>query len=137
MADPVTITLVSVSYPEVHFTSESGQPGTQVETELGLNFHWHRENNHLFMVSMDLRVSSSEGRTILTVQAMAHFQTNAIVDEEFRNGPYVRINAPTMVYPFLRAFIGTFMTSAGFPPIYLPSFNFMEPGIPMTDRSSH
>ena len=136
MAEPVTITLTSINYPEVHFTSEHGQPGTQLEIEVGLFYHWHREDRSVFMVSMEMRANAQKdagGGTVLHVKVMGHFQTNTIVDEAFREGPYVKINAPAIMYPFLRAFVGTFMMSAGYPMIALPSFDFTKPGIPMTD----
>ncbi|RZL31401.1 MAG: hypothetical protein EOP00_35135 [Pedobacter sp.] len=61
----------------------------------------------------------------LKVEAIAHFECDILIDIEFLNGDFVRVNAPAIGFPYLRAFISNFTLSAGFNPIFLPTYNFV------------
>lgn len=57
------------------------------------------------------------------------YQSNFKVSEEklndtFKSSHFPYVNAPAIAFPYLRAFVSTFLLNAGFEPIMLPSINF-------------
>ncbi|ENM3932477.1 protein-export chaperone SecB [Vibrio cholerae] len=67
---------------------------------------------------------SIEGNVKLDIKYVALFEGDDEFDEEFQQSAFPRVNAPAIAYPFLRAFIGTFLLNGGYEPIMLPSVNF-------------
>jgi preprotein translocase subunit SecB len=52
------------------------------------------------------------------------FDSTTEVNDEFINSPFLKINAPAILYPFIRAYISTITINAGLEPIILPTINF-------------
>lgn len=49
---------------------------------------------------------------------------DGVIDEEFKNSLFPKVNAPAIAFPYLRAAIANMTLQAGLPPLMLPSFNF-------------
>lgn len=62
----------------------------------------------------------------LSVEYGAKFLADDDIDEEFKESHFVKVNAPAIAYPFLRAYIGNFTLNSGFSPIILPTINFTK-----------
>ena len=75
----------------------------------------------IFNVSLKL-----EDTFILSVEYAARFSTDNEIDENFKESNFVKINAPAIAYPFLRAYISNFTLNSGFAPIVLPTINFTK-----------
>lgn len=60
----------------------------------------------------------------LSVKYDAKFETDTDIDQAFIQGHFVKVNAPAIAYPYLRAFIGTLTLASGYPPAVLPTVNF-------------
>lgn len=56
----------------------------------------------------------------------AFFESNQPLTAEFLDGPFTRINAPAIAYPYLRSFITTVLVNAGYAAMHLPTVNFVE-----------
>jgi len=52
------------------------------------------------------------------------FETQNVIEPEFLNSNFCKINAPAIAFPMIRAFITTMSANAGIPAIILPSINF-------------
>ena len=47
-----------------------------------------------------------------------------VLDEDFFNEAFARINAPAIAYPFLRAYIANLFVASGYDALMLPTVNF-------------
>lgn len=61
----------------------------------------------------------------LEIIAIAHFECDGPIGANFLTSDFVKINAPAIGFPYLRAFISNFTLSTGFNPIFLPTYNFI------------
>lgn len=62
----------------------------------------------------------------LSIEYHAVFECAISITEDFLNSDFVKISAPAIGFPYLRAFISTFSVQGGLPPIVLPSINFIQ-----------
>jgi len=62
----------------------------------------------------------------LSIEYATKFLADDDIDEEFKESHFVKVNAPAIAYPFLRAYIGNFTLNSGFSPIILPTINFTK-----------
>jgi preprotein translocase subunit SecB len=92
---------------------------TQVDTEISNKFQT------IFIVNVvdksnvfNLQVKASEDYEII----------GEVPPEIYEN--FVRLNAPAIAYPYLRAFISNMVLQAGMNPIIIPPLNFNKPTVP-------
>ena len=57
---------------------------------------------------------------------MTFFEADEPVTNEFKKSQFPNINCPAIAFPFLRSFIATITLNAGYPPVMLPSINFIK-----------
>ena len=63
----------------------------------------------------------------LEVELMGVFACQDMeVNELFMNSTFVQVNAPAILYPYLRAFISSFMATAGYQAPIIPAINFAQ-----------
>ena len=58
------------------------------------------------------------------VQFGARFSTDEDIDDVFMESNFVKVNAPAIAYPYLRAYIGNLTINSGIKPITLETMNF-------------
>jgi preprotein translocase subunit SecB len=61
----------------------------------------------------------------IELNSHSKFETESEIEEDYLNDGMVTVNAPAIVFPFIRAFINTVSTNAGYNPIILPAINFV------------
>ena len=54
------------------------------------------------------------------------FDCDVAISDDFMSSDFVKVNAPAIAFPYLRAFISTLTLQSGLEPIILPSINFVE-----------
>jgi len=80
-----------------------------------------------FHIILSLELFFPEIKFKLNVDLLGLFTSQVVsVDEEFMKSPFVKVNAPAILYPYLRAFVSSFMATAGFQTPILPSINFAQ-----------
>lgn len=77
-----------------------------------------------FLIVFNLIFKNNEFN--LDTEYAARFETDEEIDDAFKDSHFVKINAPAISYPFLRAFISNLTINAGFNPVVLPTVNFMK-----------
>jgi preprotein translocase subunit SecB len=77
-----------------------------------------------FALSFDLRISSPDNASSIELKALSYFNTSEPITEDFKTSDWVKINAPAIAFPFLRAYISSITIQSGVNPIILPAFNF-------------
>ncbi|MEI6333382.1 MAG: protein-export chaperone SecB [Methylococcaceae bacterium] len=80
-------------------------------------------NEFLIIFNVSLKI---EDEFFLMVEYVARFSVDGDIDEVFKESNFVKMNAPAIAYPFLRAYIGNLTLSSGFSPIVLPTINFTK-----------
>lgn len=76
-----------------------------------------------FVVKFDVVLTSDNGVSI-SLEYVGLFETEVEITKEFQQGKFVTINAPEIIFPYLRSFITTFTVNAGLAPVILPTINF-------------
>lgn len=90
--------------------------------------HLLKEKN-LLVLRMNCRVYSepeeSKGLEV-KVDIVAHFEYKGMSEEEI--GAYLSMNAPAIVFPYVRAYISSLTGLSGIAPLVLPTLNMREFG---------
>ncbi|NOQ35243.1 MAG: preprotein translocase subunit SecB [Methylococcaceae bacterium] len=76
----------------------------------------------LIIFKLSLTVDSSR----LSIEYAARFSVDGEIDNEFKESHFVKINAPAIAYPFLRAYISNLTLNSGLSPVVLPTVNFTK-----------
>lgn len=80
----------------------------------------------IFIVEFDARVNNTPQSLLFATKFQVTFQSEHQITKEYLDSPGIRINSPAIAFPFLRGFITTVSANAGYPPIILPSINFVR-----------
>jgi preprotein translocase subunit SecB len=94
--------------------------------DISLSSKINTETNKGFNLVMNIILVSSDKKFELILNSKSMFETDIEIDDSYLGDPMVNINAPAIVFPFLRAFINTVTINAGFKPIILPAINFAK-----------
>ncbi len=97
-----------------------------LKTAFGFGPGFADEYNRSFLIFFDLTLENHEKGFILKIKSTAHFETDAEIDEDFKNSSFVKISAPAIAFPYIRTFISNLTLNSGYEPIILPSFNFVK-----------
>lgn len=62
----------------------------------------------------------------LKLEMIYNFKTDTIIDEHFKDSPFIKINAPAIAFPYLRSFVSTLTMQSGYQCVILPSVNFVN-----------
>lgn len=82
------------------------------------------DNNKAFGVGLFIELKDNEFS--LKVEMVFLFELDSIIDDEFKNSDFPKINAPAIAFPYVRSFISNITLQSGFAPVILPSINFVE-----------
>lgn len=110
--------VVSMLIRETTQDSEEYKP----EFKLGFNVEFMEKEFH---VIFNARVTVDEIKEILIVYKSI-FKTNIEIDEKFKESKFPYVNAPSIAFAFLRAFIGNITMLSGFSVVMVPSINFLK-----------
>lgn len=83
----------------------------------------HKKDKNKFMVRFDLKLHHPE--YTLTVVSLHYFDSDIALPQTFKNSDFIKINAPAIAYPYLRAFISNLTLQSGYEPAILPTLNFV------------
>lgn len=98
----------------------------KLETTFGFSTGFASGSNKDFAIIFDLGLQNEENKFLLNLKATAHFETDAPIDEEFKESSFVRISAPAIAFPYIRSFVSNLTLNSGYDAIMLPSFNFVK-----------
>jgi preprotein translocase subunit SecB len=95
--------------------------------EFEINFehlnHVNNENQNIFSAEIIVNIKSKSEEFNFQIQSVGFFEiigdANKVVYDNFLN-----ISAPTILYPFIRAFVSNFSLQSGMNPILIPTINF-------------
>lgn len=82
------------------------------------------ESSKSFLIAFKIKLSSAEFQLELTM--VFKFMADCEITDEFMNGPFPKINAPAIAFPYVRAYISNLTLQSGYTAVMLPSINFVE-----------
>lgn len=98
----------------------------KLETSLSVGSSFSDDNENIFNIIFNIMLQSKSKEFKLKLKAIAHFSTPDLIDDNFKNSPFIEVNAPAIAFPYVRSFISNLTLNSGFDPIILPSFNFVQ-----------
>lgn len=127
MENKAIIQLKSIQFPFVKMDVENYQDvNNKVEVNFSININNNfriQECSKSFEVVLAVAVKASNG-IIIDVTAKSVFSTSEDITDEFIRGNFPNVNAPAIVYPYIRAYISNLTVNGGYPAIIIPAVNF-------------
>lgn len=102
------------------------QPDVQVQVNLDAQ---KREAEHQFEVSIKLNITSKAKGTedamfVLELDYAGIFHIEGVPDDQIH--PFLLIECPRLLFPFLRRIVSDVTRDGGFPPLNLENIDFMQ-----------
>lgn len=94
------------------------------ELDLQVGQFYPEDRNNIFGIGF--KVSFKQDGYSLHAEMRFFFETDEVISEEFKNGPFPVVNAPAIAFPYLRSYLSIITLQSGYPPVMLPSINFVE-----------
>jgi len=126
----MNIRLKHIQFTEIQYKVSTFDPNITTDglsSSLDMNVYFSPEEEHLnyFDVRFNLNMKK-EGQFALSLRADAHFTTDKNISKNDQSSPLLKINAPAIAFPYLRAFVSNLTMNSGYNPIILPTFNFVQ-----------
>ena len=83
----------------------------------------NNENENLFRTVFIINITGENNSFSLQVQAMGSFEILGEITEKVRDN-YLNISSPSIIYPYVRAYISNITLQSGMNPITIPPMNF-------------
>lgn len=108
----VKLKFLGVDFPYINFDSEIQFSGDeQVEIKIEPRVFFPKENINEFKIIQDVNVFVKEVFS-LRIMAIGSFELNDVEDESLRH-TFVNMNAPAIMFPYIRSFISTLTSNIG------------------------
>ena len=95
------------------------------EKKYNINYSplFNNDTNNRFGIIFDLDLETLDCE--LSIKFISVFETDDPFEEDFLDSPFLRINAPAIGFPYLRAYVSNLLLSSGYEPANLPTINFV------------
>lgn len=72
------------------------------------------------------KIELNEAMFSIALEMAFIFETDSKIDENFKDSSFLKINAPAIAFPYIRAYISNLTLQSGYDSIILPSINFVS-----------
>jgi len=99
--------------------------GMEIHDKLNVQFKQTsgiNESGHKFKHTFDINVTDENGALFINVITIGVFDFDTDIDDKMRTN-FFNINAPAILFPYVRAHITTLTSLSGIKPIILPTLN--------------
>lgn len=108
----IKLKFISVDFPVVNFFSEKQYTGEEeISVHIEPKAYFPKEYPNHFKIIQDIQVSVDEIFKIFII-AIGNFELNNVEEENLRRN-FVNMNAPAIMFPYIRAFISTLTSNLG------------------------
>jgi len=83
----------------------------------------NEKNENLFRTVFIININGKENPFSLQVQAMGNFEILGKANKSIKDN-FLNISSPSIIYPYIRAFISNITLQSGMNPITIPPMNF-------------
>eukprot|EP01012_Entosiphon_sulcatum_P027701 TRINITY_DN33410_c0_g1_i1.p1 TRINITY_DN33410_c0_g1~~TRINITY_DN33410_c0_g1_i1.p1 ORF type:complete len:158 (+),score=4.83 TRINITY_DN33410_c0_g1_i1:48-476(+) len=77
-----------------------------------------------FIENFELLLKDETEDTKITGKFIGLFESTEKIDDDFIESHFIKVNAPAILYPFIRSYVSTVTINACIPPILIPTLNF-------------
>jgi len=103
---------LGVDFPQVNFTCQNSFNGeAKIIIDITPRVYLSRKDTSHFKIVKDVKLLC-EGYFELELVAIGHFELHNVGSEEVRND-LINVNAPAIMFPYIRSFISTFTSNLG------------------------
>ena len=114
--------VVNLNLESIEQDSSLTQQSHELDLQVGQFYPEDKDN----IFGVGFRVAFKQDGYALKVEMRFFFETDDIITDEFKNSSFPVINAPAIAFPYLRSFLSIITMQSGYPPVMLPSINFVE-----------
>ncbi len=101
-------------------------PEKQIELNSNLTIrHEWADKDNILKVFIRIEFSGEECPLLLSIEGGGLFKFNSKPDSD-RLEEIAAVNCAALLFPYVRETVSDFIRRAGFPPLHLPPFNFVE-----------
>lgn len=83
------------------------------------------DEDHIYKLQIDTKVSNTDNQFSVFVSIIGTFEFDSDLTAESKD-KFFRINAPALLFPYIRAYISTLTSLSGMVPVILPTINMSE-----------
>ena len=83
------------------------------------------KTDKVFVLAQDLEISEENNKFSIKIKSLAQFDFDEIPEDE-ASFSFFTINAPAIVFPYIRAYISNLTTLSGLSTITLPTLNLID-----------
>jgi len=102
----------------------------EITNKLGIkiihNIKFSDSQSNEFLVVFLAEIATEDDDFKLIIKYIALFETESEIDEEFKESKFIQQSPPAIAFPYLRSFLITLSSNAGYNPIILPALNFTK-----------
>lgn len=112
------------------FNFRASQSYINGEAPVGLNFTVNysgvksEDATNRFILNFEIELHDDNKETEIKANFIGLYDSTNEVNDEFINSTFLKVNAPAILFPFIRSYISTITINAGLEPIILPTINF-------------
>lgn len=108
----IKLKFVSVDFPVVNFHSDRQLTESQgIDISIEPKVFFPKEHSNHFKIIQEVNVSVADTFNLF-ILAIGSFELNEVSDEKLKSN-FVNINAPAIMFPYIRAFISTLTSNLG------------------------
>jgi preprotein translocase subunit SecB len=121
------LSIKKIIYPRIEFElNDFDSKDKNIELETNLSVGSDHVDSNTFCITINVSIISKDEIIKLNLLSKAFFSTDTDITSDFMKSDFLKINAPAIAFPYIRAFISNLTLNSGIDPIMLPSFNFVE-----------
>ncbi|HAQ20633.1 MAG TPA: protein export chaperone secb [Prolixibacteraceae bacterium] len=95
----------------------------------------HFKEDGRFELSLDIRIEDEDKSLLIEVETVASYSLEGEVSDKMLHS-FFYINAPAILFPYIRAYIAALTTLSGMSPINLPTLNLTQLA-PELEKNTH
>lgn len=92
------------------------------------------KNDSCFQLHLGVKIEDSDKIINIEIEAVANFYFDKELEMKLLND-YFFVNAPALLFPYIRAYISTLTNLSGFKPVNLPTLNLISLGKELKDNT--
>ena len=125
---PAKISFKGYKCTELFFKASEQYIGGNLPNDVNLNIDRKVKKSSLsendFELNLILEITSKDDDTNIRCCFIGYCSCDNAISKGFLESGFASINAPAILFPFIRSYISTITINAGLNPIILPTINF-------------
>lgn len=107
----------------INLSFQTEQQGLEDNVSVNYQTLFSQESDREFMVLFKIALYAKDG-TEIHLEYAGFFEAEEAITQDFMDSHFPVVNAPAILYPYIRSFVSTLTMNAGMPAVILPTVNF-------------